>query len=103
MADEGDRRIAEVSVLEIDPCQLDARDRRRAPRRFFGSEGLYAYDMKGKQLWKNALGVLDAGSTGAGGQWETGSSPIIHDASSLIQADVQKDRFWAAFDVKNRS
>ena len=28
---------------------------------FFGSEGLYAYDLKGKLLWKKDLGVLDAG------------------------------------------
>ncbi len=28
---------------------------------FFGSEGLYAYDLNGKLLWKKDLGVLDAG------------------------------------------
>src|SRR6185369_10607125 len=27
----------------------------------FGSEGLYAYDLDGKLLWKKDLGVLDAG------------------------------------------
>ena len=27
---------------------------------FFGSEGLYAYDMKGTLLWKKDPGVLDA-------------------------------------------
>ena len=27
----------------------------------FGSEGLYAYDFAGKQLWKKDLGVLNAG------------------------------------------
>ena len=46
----------------------------------FGSEGLYAYDMNGKLLWKKDLGVLDAGFYMAPeAQWETGSSPIIHD------------------------
>ena len=69
---------------------------------FFGSEGLYAFDMNGKQLWKKDLGVLDAGFYMAPeAQWETGSSPIIHDGLVVIQADVQKDSFLAAFDVKD--
>jgi outer membrane protein assembly factor BamB len=69
---------------------------------FFGSEGLYAYDMKGKQLWKKDLGVLDAGwFTDASYQWETGSSPIIHDNVVVVQADVQKGSFLAAFDARD--
>jgi outer membrane protein assembly factor BamB len=68
---------------------------------FFGSEGLHAFDMKGKQLWKKDLGVLDAGFyTVPSAQWETGSSPVIHEGVVLVQADVQKDSFLAAFDVK---
>ena len=36
------------------------------------SEGLYAYDLKGKRLWKKDLGVLDAGwFTDPSAQWET--------------------------------
>jgi outer membrane protein assembly factor BamB len=67
----------------------------------FGSEGLYAYDMKGKLLWKKDLGVLDAGwFTSPAMQWETGSSPVIHDGKVIIQADVQKDSFLAVFDIK---
>ena len=66
-----------------------------------GSEGLYAYDMSGKQLWKKDLGVLDSGFYMVpAAQWEFGSSPIIHDGIVIIQADVQKDSFLAAFDVK---
>ena len=39
---------------------------------FFGSEGLYAFDLKGKQLWKKDLGVLDAGwYVAPQNQWET--------------------------------
>ena len=30
----------------------------------FGSEGLYAYDMNGKLLWKQDLGILDPGYAG---------------------------------------
>ena len=68
---------------------------------FFGSEGLYAFDLKGKQLWRKDLGVLDAGwFVAPQNQWETGSSPVIHDGVVIIQADVQKNSFLAAFDAK---
>ena len=67
---------------------------------FFGSEGLYAYNLTGKLLWKKDLGVLDAGFFVAPeAQWETGSSPVIHDGVVIVQADVQKGSFLAAFDV----
>ena len=69
---------------------------------FFGSEGLHAFDMKGNQLWKKDLGVLDAGYYMApDAQWETGSSPILHDGVVVVQADVQKGSFIAAFDAKD--
>lgn len=68
---------------------------------FFGSEGVYAYDLKGKLLWEKNLGVLDAGYFMVpAAQWETGSSPVIHDGVVILQVDVQKDSFLAAFDVK---
>jgi outer membrane protein assembly factor BamB len=45
---------------------------------FFGSEGLHAYDTKGKLLWKKDLGVLDAGYYMVPeAQWETGSYEVI--------------------------
>jgi outer membrane protein assembly factor BamB len=67
---------------------------------FFGSEGLHAYDLKGKLLWKKDLGVLDAGFFAAPeAQWETGSSPVLHDGVVLVQADIQKGSFLAAFDA----
>ncbi len=66
-----------------------------------GSEGLFAFNMKGKQLWKVDLGVLDSGYFMVpAAQWEFGSSPIIHDGKIIIQADVQKGSFLGAFDVK---
>ena len=69
---------------------------------FFGSEGLYVYDLKGKLLWKKDLGVLDAGFYMVPeAQWETGSSPVIHDGIVIVQADVQKGSFLAAFDVRD--
>ncbi len=69
---------------------------------FFGSEGVYTYDLKGKLLWKKDLGVLDAGFYMVPeAQWETGSSPVIHDGVVIIQADVQKGSFLAAFGAKD--
>ena len=69
---------------------------------FFGSEGLYAYDLTGKQLWKQDLGVLDAGwFSDPTAQWETASSPILHDNVVVIQADVQKGSFLGAFDARD--
>jgi outer membrane protein assembly factor BamB len=68
---------------------------------FFGSEGLYAYDLKGKLLWKKDLGLLDAGFFQVPeAQWETASSPVLHDGVVVIQADVQKGSFLAAFDAR---
>ena len=67
----------------------------------FGSEGLYAYDLNGKLLWKQDLGVLDAGwFYDADYQWEYGSSPIIYKNLVIVQADIQKNSFIAAYDIK---
>ena len=56
-----------------------------------GSEGLYAFDMNGKELWTKDFGVLDSGFYMApAAQWEFASSPVIHDGKLVIQADVQK-------------
>ena len=70
---------------------------------FFGSEGLYAYDMQAARLlWKKDLGVLDAGYFMVpDAQWETGSSPVLHDGMVVVQADVQKGSFLAMFDAKD--
>jgi outer membrane protein assembly factor BamB len=68
----------------------------------FGSEGLYTYDLNGKLLWKQDLGVLDAGwFYDVDYQWEYGSSPIIYKNLVIVQADIQKNSFIAAYDLKN--
>jgi outer membrane protein assembly factor BamB len=67
----------------------------------FGSEGMYAYDLDGKLLWKKDLGVLDSGYFEVpSAQWGFASSPVIHDGRVIVQADVQEGSFLAAFDVK---
>ena len=66
----------------------------------FGSEGLYTYDLDGKLLWQKDLGVLDAGwFYDVDYQWEYGSSPIIYKNMVIVQADIQKNSFIAAYDT----
>ena len=69
---------------------------------FFGSEGLYCYDMEGNLIWKKDLGELDWGYYRMpSAQWGGGSSPIIHKQMVIIQCDVQKNPFIAAFNLKD--
>lgn len=57
--------------------------------------GLYAFDLKGKQLWKTALEsnpiYLDFG---------TGGSPILHDNQLIILSDNEKQQYLASFDKR---
>jgi outer membrane protein assembly factor BamB len=69
---------------------------------FFGSEGLYCYDLGGNLLWQKDLGILDWGFyRSPTAQWAGGCSPVIHDRMVIVQCDVQKDSFIAAFDLKD--
>ena len=67
----------------------------------FGSEGMFTFDVQGKLLWQKDLGPLDSGYYLAPtAQWGFSSSPILHGSNIILQADVQRDSFLAAFDVK---
>lgn len=69
---------------------------------FFGSEGLYCYDMEGNLLWKKDLGLLDWGFfRSPAAQWGGGCSPVIYEQMVIVQCDVQKNSFIAAFDLKD--
>ncbi|MFQ5677031.1 MAG: PQQ-binding-like beta-propeller repeat protein, partial [bacterium] len=69
---------------------------------FLGSEGLFCYDMNGKALWRVDLGDLDAGYFRVPeAQWGFASSPIIFNNTVIVQCDVQKNSFIAAFDIKS--
>jgi outer membrane protein assembly factor BamB len=70
---------------------------------FFGSEGLYAYNLKkGTLRWKKDLGVLDSGFFRVpAAQWGFASSPVIHGDRIILQVDVQKDSFLGAFSLKD--
>ena len=64
---------------------------------FFGSQGLYAFDMNGKPLWKRELGRLDAGAYDSPDyEWGTASSPILYKDLVIVQADQQKGSFLVA-------
>jgi len=63
---------------------------------FFGSEGLYAYDFKGKLAWKADIGKL--ASLGMG----TGTSPILFNDVVIVQCDEDngESSFIVAVDKK---
>jgi outer membrane protein assembly factor BamB len=65
-----------------------------------GSEGLYAYDMDGRLLWKRDFGRLDVGLVSdPTEEWGAASSPVIHNGLAIVQNDRHKDSYVAAFDV----
>jgi outer membrane protein assembly factor BamB len=69
---------------------------------FFGSEGLYCYDLQGNLRWKKDLGVLDSGFFQVPeAQWGFASSPVLYDNKVLVQCDIQKGSFIAAFDLRD--
>jgi outer membrane protein assembly factor BamB len=68
---------------------------------FFGSEGLYCYDMTGNLRWEKNFGVLKSVFFSMKtAQWEFASSPIIYNGVVIVQCDVLENSFLAAFDVK---
>lgn len=68
---------------------------------FFGSEGLYCYDMDGELQWKKDYGVLrSVFYKSETAEWEWASSPIIHDGVVLIQVDVMDQSFVAALNIQ---
>jgi outer membrane protein assembly factor BamB len=67
---------------------------------FFGSQGLYAFDMDGKPIWKKDLGVLNAGAYDVPSyEWGTASSPIIYRNLVIVQCDTQNESFVLAADA----
>ena len=67
---------------------------------FFGSEGMYCYDSEGNLVWEKDFGILDWGYyRSVSAQWAGASSPVIHKQMVIIQCDVQKNSFVAAFNL----
>ncbi len=63
---------------------------------FFGSEGLYAYDLDGKQLWSKDFGVIDQGPKGYDLSWGFSSSPVLFEDKVIVQCDDRNRPFAAA-------
>lgn len=69
---------------------------------FFGSQGLYCYDLDGKLLWTRDLGYLDAGAFDVPEiQWGFGSSPIIYEDKVIVLCDVNNQSFITALELES--
>jgi outer membrane protein assembly factor BamB len=69
---------------------------------FFGSQGLYAYDLQGTLKWQRDLGRLDAGAYDSPDyEWGNASSPILYKGLVIVQCDQQKDSFLIALRVQD--
>lgn len=67
---------------------------------FFGSQGLYCYDMDGELLWTKDLGYLDAGAFDRPEiQWGFASSPIIYEDKAVVLCDVNNQSFLVVLDM----
>jgi len=68
---------------------------------FFGSEGLFCYDMNGNLIWQKNFGLLrSVFFMVKSAEWEFASSPIIFKGVLIIQCDVLENSFVAAYDLK---
>ena len=68
---------------------------------WFGSQGVHAYDVNGRFLWKVDLGRVDLGAYDIPTyEWGPASSPIIWNGLVIIQCDTQADSFLLALDAK---
>jgi outer membrane protein assembly factor BamB len=68
----------------------------------FGSEGMFGFDMNGKQLWRQDLGRMDAGwYVQKNTPWGFGSSPVLHEGRVIVQCDVVSEQYLAAYDVRD--
>jgi outer membrane protein assembly factor BamB len=67
---------------------------------WFGSHGVFAYDIAGKPLWQVDLGRVDMGAYDIPAfEWGPASSPIIWNDLVILQVDTQTDSFLLALDA----
>ena len=59
---------------------------------YFGSGGLYCFDLRGQPLWQRDLGQLE------NSQWGVGSSPILFGETVIQTCDGDNDAFLIALD-----
>ena len=61
---------------------------------FFGSAGLFCYDLNGKKLWEQRSGPFRD-------EYGAGSSPILFDGKLILNQDHDVDSFLIAYDCAN--
>jgi outer membrane protein assembly factor BamB len=59
---------------------------------FFGSAGMYCYDLQGKLLWQNPMGPFRD-------EYGAGSSPIVFNGKVILNQDHDIDSFLVAMDA----
>jgi outer membrane protein assembly factor BamB len=68
---------------------------------WFGSQGVFAYDVNGTLRWKVDLGRLDLGAYDIPSvEWGPASSPIIWNDLVILQVDTQADSFLLALKLE---
>ena len=68
---------------------------------WFGSQGVFAYDVDGNPLWTVDLGRVDMGAYDIPSyEWGPASSPIIWNGTVFLQVDTQADSFILALDAE---
>ena len=71
---------------------------------FFGSEGLYCYDFDGKLVWKRDLSTLDSSfELDEKIEWGFSASPVLLEDRVIVQCDLSKDSFIAAYRLADGS
>ena len=67
---------------------------------WFGSQGVHAFDVDGKFLWKVDVGRVDMGAYDVPSyEWGPASSPIIWKDLVILQCDTQADSFIIALNA----
>ena len=68
---------------------------------WFGSQGVFAYDLDGTLRWRVDLGRVDMGAYDIPAfEWGPASSPIIWKDLVILQVDTQADSFLLALDAR---
>ena len=68
---------------------------------WFGSQGVFAYDVNGNHIWTVDLGRVDMGAYDIPSyEWGPASSPIIWSGMVILQVDTQADSFLLALDAE---
>jgi outer membrane protein assembly factor BamB len=69
---------------------------------WFGSHGVFAYDVNGNLRWKVTLGRIDVGAYDIPSyEWGPASSPILWEDLVILQCDTQADSFVIALNARS--